>query len=410
MRRLRVVHYNHTGVIAGAERVLLDALPQLRDEGLDSIVLSPAGPLGNEAARLGVEVIKCYPLQARFTWNPIRLAQYISSFATSIRSLRIQLRSLQPDVVHANSVRAGLVASAATIGTHTPIVWHVHDTLPRHPFSMAIRVFAATSRRTSLIAVSRATARTFWGRIWERRLTAKTDVLHNAFSGVPAGSTDQQRDRLRAELGATGRFLIGCVGQICTRKNQVAMVEVFAEVLKSSPEALLLIVGSALLPYNEPYEDRLRKRIQDLGISQSVRLLGKRDDVPLLLETMDLLVLPSCKEPFPIILLEAMSAGVPAVAFAVDGVPELLADRRTAWLVRPGDAAQMARTILWAMKHPEQRRRLASAARAALMKRDTPRVYAKRLASILLKHSYPAQTKAPAAVAESHPEQLGETA
>ena len=54
MTRFRVVHYNHTGLIAGAERVLLNALPQLRDEGLQSIVLSPAGPLQSEAARSGV--------------------------------------------------------------------------------------------------------------------------------------------------------------------------------------------------------------------------------------------------------------------------------------------------------------------------------------------------------------------
>lgn len=410
MTRFRVVHYNHTGVVAGAERVLLNVLPQLRDEGLHSIVLSPAGPLQSEAARSGFEAIECYPLQARFTWNPIKLAQYMRSFAISILSLRRQLQSLEPHVVHANSVRAGLVASAATVGMRAAIVWHVHDTLPRHPFSMAIRAFAGMSSRTGLIAVSNATARRFCATIWKGRLSPKTDVLHNVFTGVPAGSTDQQRDRLRAELGATGRFVVGCVGQICKRKNQVAMVEVFAEVLRSSPEALLLIVGSALFPCNQPYEDRVKQRIQDLGISQSVRLLGKRDDVPLLLETIDLLVLPSHKEPFPMILLEAMCAGVPAVAFAVDGVPELLADRRTAWLVRPGDDAQMARTILWAKKHPEQRRRLASAARAALMKRDTPKVYAKRLAGILLKHSYPAQTNAPAAIAESPAEQLGETA
>jgi glycosyltransferase involved in cell wall biosynthesis len=370
-------------------------------------VLSPAGPLQTEAAHLGIEVAECYPLQARFTWNPIKLAQYMHSFAASIRSLRLQLRALQPEVVHANSVRAGLVATAATIATNTSIVWHVHDTLPRHPFSVAIRAFAASSRRTALIAVSRATARTFCGTIWTRSLALKTEVLHNVFTGWRTGS--QQTDRLRAELGA-GRFLIGCVGQICARKNQVEMVEIFAEVLKSSPEALLLIVGSSLFPCNEPYEDRLKQRIQDLGISQSVRLMGKRDDVPLLLEAMDLLVLPSRKEPFPMILLEAMYAGVPVVAFAVDGVPELLADRRTAWLVRPGDAAQMARTILWARKHPEQRRRLASAARAALLKRDTPEVFAKRLASILVKHACPAQTILPAAIGEPHPEGLSKTA
>jgi L-malate glycosyltransferase len=204
--------------------------------------------------------------------------------------------------------------------------------------------------------------------------------------------------------------LVGCVGQICKRKNQVAMVEAFAEVLKSSPDALLLIVGAALFPCNVPYEVSVRQKIEELGISANVLMLGKRDDVPLLLETMDLLVLPSRNEPFPMILLEAMSTATPTVAFAVDGVPELLADRRTAWLVRSGDAVQLARTILWAKNHPEQRRRLASAARVALRKQDTPEIYGKRLAGILLKHAYPVQTSSSTALVESHASQLGETA
>jgi L-malate glycosyltransferase len=410
MTGFRVVHYNHTAVIAGAERVLLNALPELQEEGVHSVVLSPPGSLQGEAARLGIETRECYPLEARFTWNPIQLARYIRSFAVSIRSLRTELLSLQPDVVHANSVRSGLVASTATLGMKLPVVWHLHDTLPKHPFSLGIRCLAAVSRRTSQIAVSHSTARTFCGSIWRRRLAAKTEVLHNVFAGVRPQSTEEQRAQLLAELGANNRFLIGCVAQICERKNQVAMVDIFAEVLKSTPEAMLLIAGSALFPYNQPYENKVRQRIQELGISASVRMLGKRNDVPLLLDVMDLLVLPSLSEPFPMILLEAMSAGLPAVAFAVDGIPELLADRRTAWLVPAGENAQMARTILWAEKHPEQRTRLAQAARVSLTKRDTPAMYARRLANILLARTRPMVTSAPSMVATAHSEQLGKTA
>jgi glycosyltransferase involved in cell wall biosynthesis len=410
MTQLRIVHYNHTGVVAGAERVLLNALPKLRAEGVHSIVLSPPGPLAEEVARLGIATEACYPLEARFTWNPVRLARYLHSFITAIRSLRRQFQSLRPDAIHANSVRAGLVASSASIRLHLPVVWHVHDSLPRHPLSPVIRCFAALSNQTSQIAVSHSTSRVFCGAVWRKRLTAKTEVLHNAFSACAIRFTEPQRRRLRGELGAQEKFLIGCIGQICERKNQVAMVEIFAEVLKSSPEAMLVIVGSALFSSNVPYEERLKRRIKDLEIGRSVLLLGKRTDVPLLLETIDLLVLPSQSEPFAMILLEAMSAGVATVAYAVDGVPELLEDRRTAWLVRPGDAVQMARTILWAKNHPEQRRRLASAAQSELSKRDTPEVYGRRLAGMLSKRVRPLVSDAPATMSEARTDGLGETA
>ena len=383
MTHTRVVHYNHTGAVAGAERVLLDALANLRSETLESILLSPPGPLQQEAERLGITCRQCQPLQARFTSNPAALLRYLRSFVASVQDLRSQLGALSPKVVHANSVRAGLVATIATLGAGVPIVWHVHDTLPRHPLSVLIRAIAASSRRTSHIVVSASTARTFCGHVWRKQLSKKTDVLHNAVHRTERVSTDVERAALRTQLGAEGRLLIGCVGQICERKNQVGMVEIFREILQYEPTALLVIVGAALFEQNLTYERQLKERIEQLGLSSNVLLLGMRSDVPLLLETLDLLVLPSKSEPFAMILLEAMAAGLSTVAFSVDGVPELLCDRRSAWLVPAGDYLQMTRTIVWAARHPEQRHRIGEAARAELAKWRTPREYALRLAELL---------------------------
>ncbi len=383
MTHTRVVHYNHTGAVAGAERVLLDALANLRSEALESIVLSPPGPLQQEAQRLGLACRQGQPLQARFTSNPAALMRYLRSFIASVQDLRSQIGALSPEVVHANSVRAGLVATVATLGAGVPIVWHVHDTLPRHPLSVVIRAIAATSRRTSQIVVSESTARTFCGHLWRKRLSKKTDVLHNAVHRMQRVSTDIERATLRKKLGAEGRLLIGCVGQICERKNQLGMIEIFHEVLRYEPTALLVIVGAALFEENLAYESQLKERIEQLGLSSNVLLLGMRSDVPLLLETLDLLVLPSKSEPFAMILLEAMAAGLSTVAFSVDGVPELLCDRRSAWLVPAGDYLQMTRTIVWAARHPEQRHRIGEAARAELTKWLPPREYALRLAELL---------------------------
>ena len=361
--------------------MLLNVLPHLPKHGLESILMSPAGQLQQEAEKLGVEARTCRSLDARFTWNPWKLLAYLRSFILSIRSIRRQLRELQPELVHANSIRAGLVATAATVGFNTPIIWHVHDTLAFHPFSPAIRIVAALSRRTSCIAVSRATGRTFAGAFLRHSIAAKTEVLHNAIRPNSTFSL-QERSQLRSRLGVGDRFLIGCVAQICTRKNQVGLVEIFAEALKSRPEMVLLIAGSALFPCNGPYEQKLHQRIRELGISERVQLLGSRDDVPLLLETMDMLVLPSIHDPFPMIILESMAAGLPVAAFSVDGVPELIADGRTGWLVPSGDRVQMARTILWAERSPAQRRRLAEAARRTALTNSLP-AYANTFAGIL---------------------------
>jgi glycosyltransferase involved in cell wall biosynthesis len=382
MKRIRVVHYNHTEVVSGAERILLSLLPRLGNHGFESILLSPAGQLQQEAQGLGIKVATCHSLQARFTSNPLKLAQYLRSFALSIRNIRRKLNDLDPDVVHANSVRAGLVVTMATIGLDTPIVWHVHDALPIHPFSPVIRMVAAFSRRTSSIVVSHSTGRIFSRGPFRRIISRKTDVLHNAVELKPNLSTARERAELRSTLAVGDRFLIGCVGQVCLRKGQIALVEIFAEVLKSNPEMVLIIVGSALFPADKPYEERLRQRIGELGIGENVRLLGRRKDVPLLLQTMDILVLPSVHDPFPMVLLESMAAVLPIVAYRVDGVPELIEDGKTGWLVPPGDRSQMARTILAAESNPDQRQRLAEAARQRVHK-HTLSNYSSAFAEIL---------------------------
>ena len=387
MTPLRVIHYNHTSVVAGAEKVLLQCLPLLSQYGIHSIVVSPSGPFQEAIADTAIEGVVCYPLEARFTSNPLLLFRYLRSFVAATRNLRRKFLELQPSILHANSVRAGIVATLATAGTGIPILWHVHDTLPRHPLSLAIRALAAGSPRTSLLAVSHATARTFAGSLWRKELSAKTDVLHNATERRPVRSSLTDRTALRLELGLDDRFTVACIGQICSRKNQVGLVELFAEVVRQLPDARLLLVGSALFFYNEPYEERLRTRVAELGLMEHVLLLGNRSDVPLLLETVDLLALPSRNEPFPMILLEAMAARTPIVAFAVDGVPELLSDGRTAWLVPFADPVQMTRKILWAARNPVQRARLAAAAEESLTYFDTPQTYADHLAALLLRRA-----------------------
>jgi glycosyltransferase involved in cell wall biosynthesis len=382
MKRIRVVHYNHTEVVSGAERVLLSLLPRLVNQGFESILLSPAGQLQEEAQGLGIKVASCHSLQARFTSNPWKLAQYLRSFVLSIRNIRRKLNDLGPDVVHANSVRAGLVVSVATIGLDTPIIWHVHDALPSHPFSPVIRMVAALSRRTSSVVVSRSTARIFSRGLFHRIISRKTEVLHNAVELKPNLSAAQERTQLRDTLAVGDRFLIGCVGQVCQRKGQIALVEIFAEALKSNPEMALIIVGSALFAADKPYEERLHQRIDELGIGESVRMLGRRNDVPLLLQTMDVLVLPSVHDPFPMVLLESMAAALPIVAYSVDGVPELIDDGKTGWLVPPGDRSQMVRTILAAERNPDQRHRFAEAARQVVHK-HTLSNYASTFAEIL---------------------------
>ena len=161
---MKILFYNHTGKISGAERVLLTILRQLDRRRFEPLLVCPsAGELREMIRPLNIRMIVSDPLAARFTFRPKELLEYFISFVPSIRATRSIVRSEKPELIHANSVRAGLVMSAATLGLRVSVIWHVHDLLPRHPLSTAIRIFVFALPRTHIIAVSNAVAVSFRG-------------------------------------------------------------------------------------------------------------------------------------------------------------------------------------------------------------------------------------------------------
>jgi len=120
---LKILFYNHTGHISGAERVLLMTLVGLDRSNLDLVVLSGTdGRLLETIKELGVRTVGMDPLAARFTWRPDRLIRYFVSFARVICLTRAVVIKEMPDLIHANSIRAGLVMAVTTVGLRMPIV------------------------------------------------------------------------------------------------------------------------------------------------------------------------------------------------------------------------------------------------------------------------------------------------
>ncbi|HMJ27023.1 MAG TPA: glycosyltransferase family 4 protein, partial [Pyrinomonadaceae bacterium] len=239
---MKILFYNHTGQVSGAERVLLMTLAAL-DSSIESVVLCPVdGQLIQLIDELGIRTAGLNPLAARFTWRPDRLIRYFASFARVIRMARVEVVRETPDLIHANSIRAGLVMSAATAGLGIPIVWHAHDLLPRHPLSTAIRLFALASRRNRIIAVSQAVSDCFRGVLlrWFPRRVPVTKI-HNAVDPERFQPDLENRQELRRALGIKeSQLLVGTVGQLTPRKGQLEVIEAFTEVAREIPDAVLL--------------------------------------------------------------------------------------------------------------------------------------------------------------------------
>jgi glycosyltransferase involved in cell wall biosynthesis len=361
---MKILFYNHTAQVSGAERMLLMILSRLDRDRFSALVVCPGqGPLQEMVKDLDVESECVNGLEARFTWRVDTLVRYCKSFFGVIRQLRGRVVAAEPDLLHANSIRSGLVATAATIGLGTPVVWHLHDLLPRHPLSTAIRAFAALSKRTRMIAVSQAVAKNFRGRL-APLLNNRVSVILNAIDLDKFQLDEMAKRKICKELRFRKSDLaIGIVGQITPRKGQLELLRAFGETLAQVPNSVLLIVGAPMFNRDDEYLELLKQTTAELGIENKVRMLGARSDIGTVMQALDLLVVNSSAEPFGLVILEAMACGTPVLATAVDGIPEIITHDEDGWLVRAGDEKALTRAIAHLYPRSLLRERLAERGR-----------------------------------------------
>lgn len=395
---MKILFYNHTGQVSGAERVLLMILARLDQGRFDQLVICPdQGPLLGMVRNLGVAAQSVPALEARFTWRVDRLLRYLKSFFSVIRQLRRKVESLKPDLIHANSIRAGLVATAATLGLGTRVVWHLHDLIPRHPMSTGIRVFAFLCTRTRMIAVSQAVAENFSGAISD--LKRRTTVILNAIELEKFQPNKTARQRVRDELSLVeNQPVIGIVGQLTPRKGQLELIRAFAPVLSENPRAMLLVVGASLFNRDHEYEQLLRETSRELGIDDHVRFLGARNDVAAVMQALDLLVINSTAEPFGLVALEAMACATPVLAAACDGLTEIIEHGVNGWLVAPQNQKKLVAAIVNLMRQPKLCAQLVAEGRKHVASRFSADRYLTELQAF---YSSSGDSKAQAKTAES---------
>jgi glycosyltransferase involved in cell wall biosynthesis len=190
------------------------------------------------------------------------------------------------------------------------------------------------------------------------------DIVPNGLE-LPPMPTACDRAAARRGLGLPeGNALLLFVGRLVPEKNLPLLMEAVSR-LPPSQRPLVWLAGEG------PERRRVEAEVARLGLGDHVRLLGERTDTRVLMRAADLLVLPSREEGLSNVLLEAMASGLPVIATAVGGSPELIDDRVTGRLLPSDDAATLAETIATLVANADERLRLAAAARAQAESRFT---------------------------------------
>jgi glycosyltransferase involved in cell wall biosynthesis len=264
-----------------------------------------------------------------------------------------RLQELRADLLHVMGFEWNLDAVLAAWLQGIPVVLHVHvpesaDFKNLHRFAASKVLFCSNFEKQNFSRLD--------------RIQSKAEVLHNCIDvNQYANGTS-----IRPALGIKeSDIVIGTVAQLTHRKGIDLLLDAAEILLASTANLVFLIVGRGH-PEEREFESRVRARAELAAMKGRVCFLGSRSDVPDLLASMDLFLLPSRAEPFGIVILEAMAAGLPVVASAIGGIPEIITSGELGCLVEPLTGDSFAAAINKMLETPDRGRAMGQRARQSL--------------------------------------------
>ncbi len=341
---MRILFVNHTCTASGAERALLQLIDSLRYEHHVIAACPKSGVLARELDRRGVTRLGIPSFEPSFRPDLLRTPAGLARLSAASVTLTGMVRRYRPDIVYANTTRAALAAILSRRLDSVPLVLRLHDHLPQNRAGLAVRNLIAV-HADAVLAVSQYTAGRF-----NRGLDAPLATC--VYNGIDHSRFDPDQvsaAALREEFGIGERaLLLGHVAQITPWKGQAESIRICWELRRRGVDAHLFVVGAvaftgAQVRFDNPaYFTYLNALVDELGLNGCVRFLGVRDDVPSLLRSFDLLLLPSQEEPGALVVAESLAMGTPAFVSAEGGTAEFLADGVS------GRTLPLGRPELWA--------------------------------------------------------------
>lgn len=354
---LSIVHVIARLNVGGAALHVLQLAREQAERGHDVLVVAGTLAAGEEsmeyvADELGVHVLKLPLLQRELSPR---------ADAAAILALRELLRRRRPDVLHTHTAKAGATGrlAALAVGSARPraIVHTYHGHVLSGYFSRRWeRVFRLIERLLShtagtLVAVSDEVRDDL---VRFRVAPAERFVVVPYGFDLPAWSEADEaaRRRLRAEVGADARFVVGWAGRLTAIKRPLDLVRTLGGLLERDVDALLVLVGDG--------EDRpaVEALAAELGLRDRCRFVGFQERIRDWYAAFDAFLLTSANEGTPVAAIEALAAGRPVVATRAGGTGAVVANGETGYLERIGDTEALAARLALLARDPELRARM----------------------------------------------------
>jgi glycosyltransferase involved in cell wall biosynthesis len=375
-----VVYLSASGMLGGAERVLLDmvqAIGEQADPPRQLVIVAAGGPLVESLREAGVEtevmpwpaaVARLGDYDARGIAGLARLAiRAVVAFPRAlfyVKRLRDLLRQRQPAIVHTNGFKMHVLGAIARPAS-SRLVWHLHDfTSPRPVMGRALRRFAR--RCDAAIANSRAVADDAAPILGARVPTIAVLNAVDLDRFRPDGPRDDVDARAGVEPAAADTVRVGIVATLARWKGHDVFLRALARLPRTLPVRGYVVSGALYQTDGSQWSlDELRTLAQELGLGDRVAFTGFVPDAASVMRALDIVVHASTRpEPFGLVIAEAMATGRAVILSAAGGAVELARDGVSARFVTPGDDAALAARIEELVRDGAARRRLGDAAAA----------------------------------------------
>jgi glycosyltransferase involved in cell wall biosynthesis len=377
----RVLFLDHTAQMGGGEVALVRLASSLdRHRYCPIVLLFSDGPLVGQLRSAGVEthVIPLHRSIVHERKDALGLRTFLR-FRDGCRLFRFARRIARfvrdngIEVLHANSLKADIVAALAGKMANVPVIWHLRDRiasdyLPSH-VATAFRLLGRVLP-DYVIANSVATLETLGpGAVGTAipsgiEMGQRRQVVHDGLTRIST-ETFSNEVRERREMR------IGLIGRISPWKGQHVFIRAAVQVLRAFPQARFVTVGTPMFGEGE-YEKQLHELVHKLKVSGCVDFLGFSDDVPSVIDGLDVVVHASTlPEPFGQVVIEAMASAKPIVATRGGGVSEIVDDGVNGLLVPMGDDRAMSQAICRLLSDPDEAREMGRRGRLKVLRQFT---------------------------------------
>ncbi|WP_194973548.1 glycosyltransferase family 4 protein [Aquiflexum lacus] len=354
----------------GASKIFLKSVTALKAAGHEVyIVLSEDGPLikGLEGSGAVVFLHKLGILRRKY-FNPSGLINR----AKTIRKANVFLENLikEKKITHVYSNTAAvLVGALAAKNTGTKHIWHLHEILVSPKWFVLLMGKMINRYADQVVVVSQAV----WDS-WKVWIDASKMVL--LYNGIDYDPYLQDSPNILHEIpSGEDKVIIGMIGRVSHWKGQLYFLDIAQNLLEKHQNIHFLIVGDAY-PGTDHFVTEMLAKIKTLALEKEVTYLGYREDIPEILRSLDIFVLPSIlPDPLPTVILEAMASAKPVVATAHGGACEMLLDEETGFLMNWDNAAKAATLIEKLILDKSRRLEMGIKGKKRVLEKFSPEAY-----------------------------------